>query len=425
MAIGLALLVWQGPEVEAAPAIEGNWCHVVHEREGVGCFSRDEGCVSFLAGGEALLPDSGDATATWQADESGVLLRVQPPEDEEGVDYYLLWSGEELIVPDGDGEELMRLARQGAYPACSDRPPEVDRDRTNQAKRGLRDIQIALERYAVEHHGAYPLYIWGGSVESWSCHLSEDCSTPREQIPDPLLAEGFVDAYPENPFTMWQPVCDLTSDDPRFGCLPGDGVRAADGSGLEARGLMSNTLSDPRVPASRAPAGHPYYYADDGDPYTQDYLPGQFIYRALVLPVEIPGGCPPEGCPQQAIGYILALYGSLRNDGRDWLHCLDAQGEFGPIDQTPNCSPDDLWEAEASGLAAMGDFGYADIVFRPCPDTDPTDPRCTGGMTTMHPDGSPDGLVIFYSSGADYDPPIGPGHGWTPAPPPAPGDPEA
>ncbi|MCB1217321.1 hypothetical protein KDL44_08000 [bacterium] len=68
--------------------------------------------------------------------------------------------------------------------------------REAEAKQNLHTIQLALERYSVDYIGwTYPLWLSGGEIDT----TLENARRARLKL-DPLLDEGYLPAYPANPF---------------------------------------------------------------------------------------------------------------------------------------------------------------------------------------------------------------------------------
>jgi hypothetical protein len=88
-------------------------------------------------------------------------------------------------------------------PAYRERPKDAE------VKSHLHDIQLAVERYAVDHGDAYPAYLIGGEAR-WSAVVdttnrkhpfsNEIACAELKQVADPLLREGYLTAYPRNPY---------------------------------------------------------------------------------------------------------------------------------------------------------------------------------------------------------------------------------
>jgi len=133
-----------------------------------------------------------------------------------------------------------------------------DKAREAEVKANVHTIQIALERYAVDHSGVYPAMIWGGDEKGWSTIQGIGCRTMfdhPEYDPDndnnlsarppfdPLIYLGYVNSYPRNAFlndgeglstiVRWTgpSPCEVGDGDPRFG-YNGE--------------MMGNIVEDPR-----------------------------------------------------------------------------------------------------------------------------------------------------------------------------------
>jgi hypothetical protein len=150
------------------------------------------------------------------------------------------------------------------------------------AKSRLLEIRDAVEDYHVAH-GYYPKYLWGGDPVRWR-------AAGTGPPPDPLLAEGYLQAYPVNPLNLrrtyfeprrvpgwtelwlgyksseflrvreaWAPIVD---SEPRFGY---QGAK------------MGNVLPDPRMPETRL-KGDVRFETKGGL-----WLPGGFFYRSYDL----------------------------------------------------------------------------------------------------------------------------------------------
>ena len=186
--------------------------------------------------------------------------------------------------------------------------PTLDIDNYEyKVKEGIATIRDALEEYKT-NNGQYPAYIYGGDPISW-----RNAGEPL----DPLLKEGYLDAYPTNVFHLgrnyffprrrrdfagvfwgvesagfkelkrtWKPVVDK---DPRFGY----------------RGTkMGNILSDMTIPASYKWVELHVHRSTSKD--SQFFLPGAFLYKAFDL----------DGNGRYD-GYILAGFGSEETVGED------------------------------------------------------------------------------------------------------------
>jgi type II secretion system protein G len=122
-----------------------------------------------------------------------------------------------------------------------------DKAKEAEVKANCHSIQIALERYATDHSGAYPNYILGGDTRGWDdrsgCRSltwtsDEDKRPPR----DPLVHFAYVNSYPHNPFV------DAGEGITSVIAWTGASLKLGDGDvrfGWTGE-LMGNTLDDPR-----------------------------------------------------------------------------------------------------------------------------------------------------------------------------------
>ena len=247
-----------------------------------------------------------------------------------------------------------------------------DKAKEAEVKANCHTIQIALERYATDHSGAYPNYVIGGDSRGWDersgCRAitmppSEDTKPPR----DPLIHFAYVSSYPDNPFIdagegitsviAWTGASlDLGDGDVRFGWT-GE--------------IMGNTLDDPRflftgynqptrLQYTLYPVPNAYlgilqgnspnsFYCMGGLPqWSRDSLgdsdlggeaikafwPGQFFYRAsgdffLANPLNVTGAEYEDiwGWPYMRVNkYILGGYGSPRTAGLDVIRLTIEDG---------------------------------------------------------------------------------------------------
>jgi len=177
-------------------------------------------------------------------------------------------------------------------------------------KMGLGEIQSAVESYR-NTHGYYPKYIWGGDLWSWR---KKGTGPPL----DPLLREGYLQAYPFNSLNLWRTYFEprrvgglrglwlgeksadfihvrdlwapIVERDPRFGYLGGK---------------MGNVLPDPTVEESKLP--YDVRFAVQGR-----WLPGGFFYRSFDLDGD-----------GRAEAYILGVCGDESQEAT--MDCYDAR----------------------------------------------------------------------------------------------------
>ncbi|MHA2609768.1 MAG: type II secretion system protein [bacterium JZ-2024 1] len=311
-------------------------------------------------------------------------------------------------------------------------------------------IRTQLERYAADHDGLYPEYIFGGDVAGWTD--GQGVAVIEALARDPLIWGGYLTSYQRNAFMKdGRSLCQRTNYDPRFGCITGvDDVALGQ--------IVGNILSDPNYPgADDAPCPTPaqcrfgtespgapestgnfpkltYYFI--GDDYTQtvDWIPGEFIYRSFgTSPATIrqlnivPGSLTRPGA-FSIDRYILGGYGSTRTAGKDPLHCatttiqtLPAGMECNPLNAQMNrtyfvfvpftaktqCSgassfdPANIWMREPtySGLNRNGEVvcPYYNIAF--VPSRGPV--QTSGDMSLPNADGRSDGIVIWFGAGTE------------------------
>ncbi|MHA2610094.1 MAG: type II secretion system protein [bacterium JZ-2024 1] len=312
-------------------------------------------------------------------------------------------------------------------------------------------IHHSLERYAGDHYGYFPGYIWGGNDVSWCVEpgtartpnfsIRTDCrisgrivsdSRPEYGIKstswmilDPLIRYGYLSSYPRNPFLpSTDTYCETLRNDPRFGC-----------SDFGQPSTMGNVLPDPNFPSS--PIGaigvNPsqrmgmIYFTGDGNPQTLDWIPGMFIYRSWnsrQQTVNCPGNPPYQNpddpdCESIAYGeyFILAAYGSFYSSGKDilcdqrdteGLNCFDVPyGTPGREWALPSKVMRDAWDPDMDGNinsddcngngitgeledCDMNTFGSRGLSFGELSKRS----RAVFGR----PDGKPDGIIVVVSS---------------------------
>jgi len=222
-----------------------------------------------------------------------------------------------------------------------------------EVKANLHNMQLSVERFAVDSEGSYPNYLIGGEPK-YAAQVSTGSSSnsftdvrecdPVEGVSDPLLRKGYIDAYPRNPFvksgiSIHQVQTNLPSstqgDDP----LRNDYV---DGETLGTRfgpycTSMGSVLADPRykewtfvdtsaVPPTYSPqptwANIEYSFWDmwiGNKPLP--YLPGQFFYKSAgpILAVGTETADNEPIIPSESDTYMLGGYGGIRTKGRDVL----------------------------------------------------------------------------------------------------------
>jgi hypothetical protein len=231
--------------------------------------------------------------------------------------------------------------------------------REAEIKQSLHNLQLAVEKYAVDHNGAYPAYLTGGEarwtamvyISSRSEPFSGEAPCPAlKQVTDPLLSGGYMTVYPRNPFAkngvgvhnaqLTMPL-DAPGGDPlrngvdtgrlygtRFGAyctstgqLLGAKyyfLQASAESGVRQKAYTVATAPIPGLPPS-ADVTYPCWDVWSSSK-ARNPLPGEFIY-AGTGPVIAVGNASGSGqypiLPTEIDSYILAAFGGPRTKGKD------------------------------------------------------------------------------------------------------------
>lgn len=219
-------------------------------------------------------------------------------------------------------------------------------------KANLHNIQLSVERFAVDTEGAYPQYLIGGepkfaanvSVGSSANAFSniQTCS-PIERVSDPLIRRAYVDAYPRNPFTrngiaIHQVQTNLpsatTQEDPLRNASGGEGLESGTRFGPYCTS-MGSVLADPRFAEwtfidinsggvqnrfTRANIEYQFWDVWVGNK-PLPYLPGQFFYKGSgpIIAVGTNDASTTPILPTEIDGYMLGGYGGIRSKGKDIL----------------------------------------------------------------------------------------------------------
>ncbi|MCB1220405.1 MAG: type II secretion system protein [Planctomycetales bacterium] len=208
--------------------------------------------------------------------------------------------------------------------------------REAEAQQNLHAIQLALERYAVDYGGVYPLWLSGGGIADPAAGEID----PHFAM-DPLMAEGYMPQYPRNPFNRLG--TGDTNDNLRaMQVRLSDPLRPGSGSSMEPPvyrfgrdyTLMGNVLADPRFAevivgtdsngnAVRKRTGSDVIYRcwdieELDEP--QYWLQGQFFYKVPSGRTSFVNDISQFSFKTDVSGdYILGTYGSYRNKGKDIL----------------------------------------------------------------------------------------------------------
>jgi len=231
-----------------------------------------------------------------------------------------------------------------------------DRAREAETKANLHTIQIALERYAIDHSGAYPNYIMGGDMRGWDpkhgCRAITEAAEDKRPPEDPLIKYAYMNSYPTNPFV------DSASEKADLIAQTGSGGTEGYGDvrfGFDGS-IMGNCLDDPRwlFDENGNPTNLQYtmlpdqtmgigvirpgkpnsFYCMGGLPSGKAWWPGQFYYRSggdffLEDLIHVSGAGYKRiwGWPYMRVNkYILGAYGSLFTEGMDVIRLTTKDG---------------------------------------------------------------------------------------------------
>ena len=213
-----------------------------------------------------------------------------------------------------------------AIPAYNNKKTEA---RRTEAKQGLHDIQMAVERFATDtESGTYPEYLLGGSAPRG------DSNNLYEQASDPLIRKGYLTAYPRNPFAVPQTVKAMQekysdsfrpgTEQSRFGLRFGEDYC-----------LMGQVLADfryPKLPGQKMErifgkkcykdAEYPFWDIWPRGEKPKPFLPGEFFYKSnglvrLKASEEFNESGP--WIPESSEEYLLGVYGAPNDIGIDVL----------------------------------------------------------------------------------------------------------
>lgn len=294
--------------------------------------------------------------------------------------------------------------------------------RAAEVKGNLNNIQLSVERYAIDHEGAYPNYLTGGAAPAAGIKTALD----------PLLRGGYITAYPSNPFmrgkagaatiARWQeslPSSQYGVDPLR----PGSAEAELHGTRFGRNGgFMGSVLAEPRFGELRMRDAHSdtvrkiQSYSDVQYSFwdTQQtskagrYLPGEFFYKGagplifaelVGMPSRLPSALDSEQAPLLPIEidtYLLGAYGGLKDKGEDVLGPEQPFRSFGKPGPSYAAESSSAWPWTRSETSAAGRQGspYATADY----ETQRRGQRFLFG----NPNGIKDSVLILLSSGEDY-----------------------
>ncbi|MCG3152531.1 MAG: hypothetical protein GEEBNDBF_01832 [bacterium] len=234
------------------------------------------------------------------------------------------------------------------------------RARTRESHWGLRQVQVAIERYGVDAGGHYPEFLYGGDFSDDYASTSADVQSAWPGDVDVLLEHGYLGSYPRNPFVsptqrghqQWTPRdWQLVVDPGRLGWYADGGDRALVLASRRVGGTRGTTMVDVSEGQRHAPPiwSLPIRRPDNrylriATPWRQ-LMTGNFNYFAIY-----PAGGGARWSPELAardprvparrprpVSYVLWSYGPASLWGRD-IHT-----EAGiPLD--PELAPGPLWQ---------------------------------------------------------------------------------
>jgi len=313
-------------------------------------------------------------------------------------------------------------------------PKRTGKAKEAEVKQNCHAIQLALERYAVDHDGAYPLRISGGDWtdtqvvwESWvlkQCpngdmqemlqHITNDekrhnWDAAAPDMGDPLVMESYMPSYPGNPFVKFKKEIETIQIHHHPGTLyPSHKPWWRYVGGRESNKMWEvfgpTFTGGPEVCSNAGDiyVHHifnkpPYQFETDEwkeppggwlDPSGNEFLAGNFSYW------------PRAGVDQswyltpdpEVVGYTIAGYGSMRTAGQD---VYNRNGNYKGRYRTESCVTD--CERVPQGSTGSGILSYPTDI--PClcdSGLPPSAEHNNGGSDTII-----DGVIITLDSGVD------------------------
>lgn len=312
-----------------------------------------------------------------------------------------------------------------------------DKAKEAETKANLHVIQTALERYAVDNHGEFPLYLLGGDERGWrKCDAIVNNDSDEQPPRDPLIQYSYVTSYPRNPFVQdgLTDTIESTGNPNALRYGGGDVRFGYDGTS------MGNTLDDPRnlwvtpgtlshlqftFPTDSIYAANntleggfvnPFYtmggLPDRSGDNTQDrtikaFWPGQFFYRAtgnilLRTETDVSNILTIWDANYTSINrYILGCYGAARTSGKDVIRMTDIHGEA--ISNVNGQDNGGVYSSDRELDRIPIPFASPEVFGGGRKGVMPIFPYYTEANQTRHyiygaPDGYNDGVIMVYTS---------------------------
>jgi prepilin-type N-terminal cleavage/methylation domain-containing protein len=341
-----------------------------------------------------------------------------------------------------------------------------DKAKEAEVKANLHNIQLSVERWAVDSEGPYPNYLTGGEPK-YAAQVIDSASAgafnqvteidPTERATDPLLRRGYIDAYPKNPFTTNGVAIHRVQENlPTSAVNASDPLRNGQGNPGEDYGTrfgpyctsMGVVLADARytqwiyfdidggtrnVENTYANIEYNFWDMWEGNkPFP--YLPGMFFYKSVgpIIAVGNEDAATEPILPTQSDQYMLGGYGSIRTKGKDILGAEEQITYFQRSD-----AGNSNWLADASvnnpgfpgngpfqggpgggpgGVGTGGNTGSTELNIWPWTrsQTAPTEyegspygPANVGDSNDQlqygKPNGTRDAVILVLTAGEDYD----------------------
>lgn len=245
-----------------------------------------------------------------------------------------------------------------------------------EVKANLHNIQLSVERFAVDTEGSYPQYLIGGEPK-YSANVNTSSSanaftqvtsvSPIEGVSDPLLRKGYVDAYPHNPFTRNGVAIHQVQTSLPSASTGEDPLRNGPGASGNSWGTrfgpyctsMGSVLADPRyrewtyIDITSGGVNNRQTYADVEYQFWDlwqgnkplPYLPGQFFFKSSgpIIAVGTSDAATTPILPTECDSYMMGGYGGIRSKGKD---VLGTERQITYMRRTSNAGTN--WLADAS-----------------------------------------------------------------------------